>query len=152
MDTPRPSAHANGGPMDTQHDLTLREMLLLSQQKLDALIATVTQLSVNVEQRLSAGDRQFGELNLWRQSVNSSIASLDQRVGEVQREQDRLRDARPIPRIEALEASVKPLVEERAAHQAQLRLLGFLFGTPGRALLTIGTAIAIAVLTRWLWP
>lgn len=138
--------------MSEHSDLTLREMQLLTQQKLDMLIGTVERLSTGVEQRLTAGDRRFGEFEMWRQSANSAIASTDQRVRSLEDSQRMLRDARPVARIEALETDVKPLLAERAAHQAQLKLATMLFGTPARILMTVGSAILIAVLTHMLWP
>src|SRR5690242_18040018 len=107
--------------MSSDHaDLTLREMQLLTQQKLDTLIGTVERLSSGVEQRLTAGDRRFGEIQIWQQSVNSALASTDQRVRGLEDSQRVLRDARPIPRLEALEADVKPLLADRTVHQAQV--------------------------------
>ena len=132
--------------------LTLREMQLLTQQKLDMLIVTVERLSGSVEQRLTAGDRRFGEFEMWRQSANNAIASTDQRVRGLEDSQRLLRDARPVARIEALEADIKPLLAERAAHQAQLKLVTVLFGTPFRILVTVGSAVLIALLTHMLWP
>lgn len=133
-------------------DRTLREMQLLSQQKLDMLIDTVKQLSSNVEQRLTAGDRRFEGIEMWRQSANAAIATTDHRVRGLENAQRELRDARPIARIEALEADIKPLLVERAAHQAQLKIITILFGTPLRILVTVGSAVLIALLTHALWP
>ncbi len=137
---------------DEHAPLTLREMQLLSQQKLDMLIVTVERLSGGVEQRLTAGDRRFEGIEMWKQSANTAIAGTDQRVRGLEDAQRTLRDARPIARIEALEAEMKPLLLERAAHQAQLKLVTILFGTPFRVLITIGSAVAIALLTHWIWP
>lgn len=139
--------------MSSDHaDLTLREMQLLTQQKLDMLIVTVERLSAGVEQRLTAGDRRFGEFEMWRQSANTAIAGLDQRTRGLEDSQRVLRDARPVARIEALEADIKPLLVERAAHQAQLKLVTVLFGTPLRIVVTVGSAVLIALLTHMLWP
>jgi chromosome segregation ATPase len=146
------SLQSSNDMSDDHNALTLREMQLLSQQKLDMLIATVERLSGNVEQRLTAGDRRFGELELWKQSANNAITNTDQRVRSLEDAQRTLRDARPVARIEALEADMKPLLAERAAHQAQLKLVTILFGTPLRVLVTIGSAVAIALLTHWIWP
>ena len=135
-----------------EHDLTLREMQLLSQQKLDMLIGTVDRLSGTVEQRLTAGDRRFGEIDMWKQSVNNALANTDQRVRALEDAQRVLRDARPVARLDALETDVKPLLVERAIHQAQLKIITVLFGTPLRIIVTIGSAIAIALITHALWP
>lgn len=135
-----------------EHDLTLREMQLLSQQKLDMLIGTVDRLSGTVEQRLTAGDRRFGEIDMWKQSVNNALANTDQRVRALEDAQRVLRDARPVARLDALETDVKPLLVERAVHQAQLKIITVLFGTPLRIIVTIGSAIAIALITHALWP
>lgn len=137
---------------DEHNALTLREMQLLSQQKLDMLIVTVGRLSESVEQRLTAGDRRFEGIELWKQSANNAINTTDQRVRGLEDAQRILRDARPVARIEQLEADMKPLLIERAAHQAQIKLVTFLFGTPFRILVTIGSAVTIALLTHWIWP
>lgn len=133
-------------------DLTLREMQLLSQQKLDMLIGTVDRLSGTVEQRLTAGDRRFGEIEMWKQSVNNALANTDQRVRALEDAQRVLRDARPVARLDALETDVKPLLTDRAVHQAQLKIITILFGTPLRIAVTIGSALAIALMTHWIWP
>jgi hypothetical protein len=133
-------------------DLTLREMQLLSQQKLDMLIGTVDRFSTSMELRLTAGDRRFGELEMWKQSVNNALANTDQRVRALEDAQRVLRDARPVARLDALETDVKPLLVERAVHQAQLKIITILFGTPVRILITIGSALAIALVTHALWP
>lgn len=80
----------------SRRDLTDREMLLLLNEQMRQVQASLERLATSIEQRLAAGDRRFAELERAQvdaaarhTAVNSALNSLNGMVVDLERQLDR---------------------------------------------------------------
>lgn len=83
-------------PPTNRRDLTDREMLLLLNEQMRQVQASLERLATSIEQRLAAGDRRFAELERAQvdatarhTAVNTALNSLNGMVVDLERQLDR---------------------------------------------------------------